>query len=95
VKAGKIKIRIMFTQNTHVALQLTKQHIDDRYFILYYHFIKNAFGLLQSPMRPLGRRGRPIKASTIAMDRSRIAIHVKPLLGKKLVRGGSALEIYE
>jgi hypothetical protein len=58
VKAGKIKIRIMFTQNTNVALQLTKQHVDDRYFILYYHFIKNAFGLLHSPVQQGGVRLR-------------------------------------
>lgn len=31
--------------------------------------------------RILGRRRRPIKASTLAMDRSRIEVHIKPLLG--------------
>lgn len=31
--------------------------------------------------RILGRRRRPIKASTLAMDRSRIEAHIKPLLG--------------
>ncbi len=35
--------------------------------------------------RILGRRRRPIKASTLAMDRSRIEVHVKPLLGKRAV----------
>ncbi len=35
--------------------------------------------------RVLGRRGRPIKASTLEMDRSRIERHVKPLLGSKVV----------
>jgi integrase len=35
--------------------------------------------------RILGRRRRPIKASTLAMDRSRIESHIKPLLGKRLV----------
>ncbi|MPZ38783.1 MAG: DUF4102 domain-containing protein [Rhizobiales bacterium] len=35
--------------------------------------------------RILGRRNRPIKASTLAMDRSRINTHIKPLLGKRLV----------
>jgi integrase len=33
----------------------------------------------------LGRRNRPIKASTLAMDKSRIETHIKPLLGKALV----------
>ncbi len=35
--------------------------------------------------RILGRRRRPIKASTLAMDRSRIEAHIKPLLGKRQV----------
>ena len=35
--------------------------------------------------RLLGRNRRPIKASSIAMDRSRIEIHIKPLLGARLV----------
>lgn len=36
--------------------------------------------------RILGRRNRPIKPSTIAMDRSRIETHIKPLLGRRQVR---------
>lgn len=32
-----------------------------------------------------GRRGRPVKASTLRMDRSRIERHVKPLLGSRTV----------
>ena len=35
--------------------------------------------------RILGRRRRAIKASTLAMDRSRIESHIKPLLGKRQV----------
>src|SRR5580693_515402 len=35
--------------------------------------------------RILGRRRRAIKASTLVMDRSRIASHIKPLLGKRQV----------
>lgn len=34
--------------------------------------------------RILGRRNRPIKKSTLAMDRSRIETHIKPLLGNRL-----------
>jgi integrase len=45
--------------------------------------------------RILGRKGRPIKASTIAMDRSRIETHVKPLLGKKPVCVLTAHDIEE
>ncbi len=36
--------------------------------------------------RILGRRHRPIKASTLAMDRSRIETHIKPLIGRRHVR---------
>lgn len=35
--------------------------------------------------RLLGRSRRPIKASTLLMDRCRITRHIKPLLGKRLV----------
>lgn len=35
----------------------------------------------------LGRRGARIKASTLAMDKSRIETHVKPLIGKKTADG--------
>ncbi len=37
--------------------------------------------------RILGRNRRPIKASTLYMDRSRIETHIKPLLGSRLVSG--------
>lgn len=35
--------------------------------------------------RILGRSRRPIKASTLMMDKSRIEVHIKPLLGKRVV----------
>lgn len=58
VEAGKIKVRIMFTQNTVRALGLTADHVDNKYFILYYQFIKHAFGLAQNdlPERPVAAR---------------------------------------
>ena len=37
--------------------------------------------------RILGRNRRPIKASTLHMDRSRIETHIKPLLGSRMVSG--------
>ena len=45
IKANVIKIRIMFTDNRFIANNLTKEHHDNQYHILYYHFIKLAFGL--------------------------------------------------
>lgn len=37
--------------------------------------------------RILGRSRRPIKASTLKMDRSRIEMHIKPLIGSRMVSG--------
>jgi hypothetical protein len=43
-----IKIRIMFTQNLYLPRNLTEEHREHGYFILYYQFIKHAFGLIYS-----------------------------------------------
>ena len=43
--------------------------------------------------RLLGRNRRPIKASTLKMDRSRIETHIKPLLGARLVSGLSLRDV--
>ncbi|HZS81305.1 MAG TPA: DUF3800 domain-containing protein [Stellaceae bacterium] len=48
IEAGSVKVRIMFTQNIHKAIGLTAEQRDEEYFILYYHFIKHAFGLIYS-----------------------------------------------
>ena len=50
VVAGKIKVRVMFTQNVNVPKNLSRRHVDEKYFILYYQFLKHAFGLHCSPM---------------------------------------------
>ena len=57
---------------------------------------RSATGILSRP-KPANPRPerRPIKASTIAMDRSRIQTHVKPLIGKKPIRSLSAHDIEE
>lgn len=44
IQAGKIKIRIMFTNNRHTKPDLTKEHLDNEYLLLYYQFLKHAFG---------------------------------------------------
>lgn len=36
--------------------------------------------------RILGRKGRPIKESTLALDKSRIEMHVRPLIGNRRVK---------
>jgi len=45
--------------------------------------------------RILGRRNRPIKTSTLHMDRSRIETHIKPLLGRRHVRALKLVDIEE
>lgn len=45
IKNGKIKVRIMFAQNAFVSDGLTKEQTDNEYSILYYYFLKDAFGL--------------------------------------------------
>jgi hypothetical protein len=39
----------MFTQNIHVPRNLTAEHVEDAFFILYYQFIKHGFGLIHCP----------------------------------------------
>lgn len=45
VREGKLKIRIMFTQNYFSATRLTTEQRDNGFFLLHYQFIKHAFGL--------------------------------------------------
>lgn len=41
----KLKVRIMFTQNYFAAHRLTTEQRENGFFLLYYQFIKHAFGL--------------------------------------------------
>ena len=45
VKSNNIKIRIMFRQNAQVPQNLTRIQEEKEYFLLYYQFIKHAFGI--------------------------------------------------
>ena len=45
LRAGHLKLRIMFRQNAQVALGLSSEQTEGVYFLLYYQFIKHAFGL--------------------------------------------------
>ena len=45
IKANVIKVRIMFTDNRFLAKDLSKEHHDKEYHLLYYQFLKHAFGL--------------------------------------------------
>ena len=59
VRAGRVKVRIMFRQNAQAANRLSPQQQDNGYFLLYYQFIKHAFGLLHLP--PCGPNERGFK----------------------------------
>lgn len=72
---GKVKIRIMFTQNIVRTRRLTREQIKNQYAILYYFFIRHAFGLIYSPKIPGGVKMRvypdqmPLSPSQVASFR--------------------------
>lgn len=45
VAADTVKIRIMFTNNQYIPVGLTPEQKQNEYHLLYYQFIKHAFGL--------------------------------------------------
>lgn len=45
VATGRMKVRIMFTQNIFAPRGLSKEQLEETYFRLYYQFIKHAFGV--------------------------------------------------
>ncbi|MHC4887614.1 MAG: DUF3800 domain-containing protein [Planctomycetota bacterium] len=45
VAEGRVKVRIMFTDNRFSPSSLTSYHREHEYFLLYYQFLKHAFGL--------------------------------------------------
>jgi hypothetical protein len=55
VATGRIRMRIMFTHNQYRPKNLTKEHVDNQYFILYYQLIKHAFGLAYCNPKNLDR----------------------------------------
>lgn len=48
IKADKVKVRVMFTANNIQPQNLEAYHREHEYFILYYQFLKHAFGLRYS-----------------------------------------------
>jgi hypothetical protein len=58
VRAGNIKVRIMFRQNAHSPSTLTPYQVENRYYLLYYQLIKHAFGLECIQPRSNGTRIR-------------------------------------
>ena len=52
IASSRLKVRIMFTQNMRIPTNLQKRHYDEQYFLLYYQFIKHAFGLRYADHNP-------------------------------------------
>jgi len=52
IAASRLKVRIMFTQNMRVPTRLEQRHYEQQYFLLYYQFIKHAFGLKYADHNP-------------------------------------------
>jgi len=51
IRDGKIKMRVMFRKNEDRPSNYRDRHSnDDKYFKLYYQFLKNAFGLKEVPL---------------------------------------------
>lgn len=49
IQAGKIKVRIMFRSASDAPSHTTTTNVDDKYFKLYYQFLKHSFGLMTIP----------------------------------------------
>jgi len=58
VSSNVIKIRIMFTDNRFEPQNLTRDQIENEYYILYYHLFKLAFGFQYHDITPLPVRCR-------------------------------------
>lgn len=56
IREDKVKFRVMFTKNANVPIGLTEDQVDNRYFILYYQFIKYAFGFTRYDLAPVNLR---------------------------------------
>ncbi|MBP5397786.1 MAG: DUF3800 domain-containing protein [Bacteroidales bacterium] len=46
IKGGQLKVRIMFRETSQVPSNLSPEQVHNKYSLLYYQFVKNAFGLI-------------------------------------------------
>ena len=49
IQSNKIKVRIMFRSSSDISSHITETSVDDKYFKLYYQFLKHSFGLMTIP----------------------------------------------
>ena len=50
IAAGRVCMRVMFTQNAQVPTGLTREQEEESYFRLYYQFLKHGFGFSHMPV---------------------------------------------
>ena len=55
IRDNRMKVRVMFTQNRNQVDGLTQEQLENRYFLLYYQLIKNAFGFHHCNPRGINR----------------------------------------
>jgi hypothetical protein len=55
IKEDKIKLRVMFSQNAQVPVNLSKESREKGYHLLYYQFVKHAFGLIYHSQSPTNK----------------------------------------
>ena len=58
LRQGNVRVRLMFRDTHSVPDQLSPEQRTNGYFLLYYQFIKHAFGLSQMPVSAEGTRLR-------------------------------------
>ncbi len=58
LRHGKVRMRVMFSDNRVIPQGLSRAERDAAYFKLYYQFIKHSFGLRYIPIREEGTRLR-------------------------------------
>lgn len=81
IQENKVKIRVMFTQNRYVAKNLNAYHLEHEYFLLYYQFIKRAFGLQHANDSDIDTNVR------VYLDKLPIDTHAKIAQFKSFIHG--------
>ncbi len=49
IALGNLRMRVMFRQNAHIPKMLSREQVELEYYLLYYQFVKHAFGLEHAP----------------------------------------------
>jgi len=92
VANSRLKVRIMFTQNVRAPSDLDQEHYENQYFLLYYQFIKHAFGLKYTDQNPNRAVFVSILADKMPDSKERISIfkdYLCRIPGSVWMRGGN------